>query len=148
VEPIETSPDFRRFLLRRGDESIRIDLVRDPTPQVVIDKPEHDGILVDPPEEILANKLCALLSRLEIRDLVDILMLGRAGFRVEDALAAANHKDAGLTPAQLAWVLSQMEIGDDAVIPGGVSVAEVRAFSKELIDRLSRVSFPMDSDKR
>ena len=100
------------------------------------------SVRVDPPEEILANKLCTLLSRAEIRDLVDVLALERAGHRAEEALPLAMRKDAGLTPAQLAWVLSQISIGDDASIPGSLSVAEVRSFLTELVARLTRFAFP------
>ena len=142
LEAIQTSPEFRRFLLKRGDEAVRVDLVRDYAPQVIVDKPERDGIRLDPPEEILANKLCTLLSRLEIRDLVDVLALEETGLRVEDALPAAARKDAGLTPAQLAWVLSQIEIGDDAALPGKASVAGLRDYLKDLIDRLTHLAFP------
>jgi hypothetical protein len=45
--------------------------------------------------EILANKLCTLLSRSELRDLVDMYALERAGFRVEHAPPLAEKKDAG-----------------------------------------------------
>jgi hypothetical protein len=44
-------------------------------------------------QEILANKLCALLSRSEVRDLVDVRALELTGYRVEDALEAARLKD-------------------------------------------------------
>jgi hypothetical protein len=84
-----------------------IDLIRKRVTQLITQKPVIRGIRVDPPEEILANKLCALLSRSEIRDLVDVRALEIAGYRVEDALQAAALKDTGLTPAQLSWVLSQ-----------------------------------------
>ncbi|HYO16470.1 MAG TPA: hypothetical protein VE685_25010, partial [Thermoanaerobaculia bacterium] len=40
-----------------------VDLVRDLAPQLFPDKPLIGGIRIDPPEEILANKLCALLTR-------------------------------------------------------------------------------------
>jgi hypothetical protein len=43
-----------------------------------------------------------LLSRSEIRDLVDVRALEKAGYGLEDSIAAAAQKDAGLTPAQLA----------------------------------------------
>ena len=100
------------------------------------------GIRLDPPEEILANKLCTLLSRPEVRDLVDVRALERAGYRLEDALRSASLKDAGLTPAQLGWVLSQIELGEDLVPPGGVSVAELRGYLADLIGRLARLAFP------
>jgi hypothetical protein len=111
IEPIHTTPGFRRMLLRRGPEAVVIDLAREFVFQMVSDKPSINGIRVDPPEEILANKLCALLSRPEIRDLVDVHALEKAGYPIEDVWAAAQAKDRGLTPAQLAWVLSKIEIG-------------------------------------
>ncbi len=66
LETIHTSPDFRRLLLRRGSEAVVIDLVRERVQQMVPEKPVISGIRVDPPEEILANKLCTLLERAEI----------------------------------------------------------------------------------
>jgi hypothetical protein len=79
-------------------------------------------VRVDPPEEILANKLCTLLSRSELRDLVDVYALEQAGFRVEDALPLAEKKDGGLTPAQLAWVLSQIDL--TSLPPGRIVLCE------------------------
>jgi hypothetical protein len=101
-------------------------------------------VRVDPPEEILANKLCALLSRNEERDLVDVFALERAGYRIEDALPLAARKDSGLTPASLAWILSQVEIEPETQhrLPGSVSPAELRSFLDDLISRLTRIAFP------
>ncbi len=142
AEALRSSPDFRRFLLRRGEESVAVDLVRDPTPQMFVEKPLHGGIRVDPPAEILANKLCTLLSRAEIRDLVDVWALEKAGFALEEALAAAEKKDGGLTAGQLAWVLSGIEIGDDASIPGGLSATQLRQYLRGLQRRLTRLAYP------
>lgn len=142
IENIQTAPDFRRRLVRRGPEAIVVDLVHERAPQGQQPKMQFGSVRVDPPEEILANKLRTLLSRAEIRDLVDVLTLERAGYRVENALALAMRKDTGLTPAQLAWVLSQLTIGDDAGIPGSLSVVQVRSFLADLITRLSRLAFP------
>lgn len=60
IEPVQRAPAFRRFLLRRADrsESLVVDLVRDEAPQIA-DKLTIAGIVVDSPEEILTNKLCA-----------------------------------------------------------------------------------------
>ncbi len=142
IENIQTSPDFRRRLVRRGGESVVVDLVHERAPQGEQPKMRFGSVQVDPPEEILANKLCTLLSRAEIRDLVDVLALERAGHRAEEALPLAMRKDEGLTPAQLAWVLSQISIGDDASIPGSLSVAEVRSFVTDLVARLTRLAYP------
>lgn len=142
VEAVRTSPDFRRFVVTRGDDACVVDLVRDRAPQIFATKRKDGVVLLDPPEEILANKLCTLLSRAETRDLVDVMALERAGYAIDDAIAPAASKDGGLTPAQLAWVLSQIEIGDDANPPGEVSASELREYLKQLVSRLSRIAFP------
>lgn len=116
---VRTAPEFRRVLLSREDDSVIVDLVIEHAEQVRPEKPAHGSVRVDPAEEILANKLCALLGRAEIRDLVDVRALEGLGLSLTDALTAAERKDGGLTPAQLAWVLSQIAIGDDADLPGG-----------------------------
>lgn len=142
VESIQTSPDFRRLLIKRGTEAIVVDLVREYVFQIEREKPIINGIRVDSPEEILANKLCALLSRSEIRDLVDVRELEKAGFSLENALSAAAKKDSGLTPAQLAWVLNQIKFGDDLQPPGDMSVTELGDYGQNLIDRLRRLALP------
>lgn len=142
VEAIQTAPDFRRLLVRRGDEAIVVDLIREYVFQLEREKREIGGISIDSAEEILANKLCALLSRSEIRDLVDVRELEKAGFSLAEALAVAAKKDAGLTPAQLAWVLNQIKFGDEVQPPSGISVAELRAYLDDLIRRLKQLAFP------
>ena len=142
VESIQTSPDFRRLLVKRNDEAIVIDLIREYVYQISNDKPIINGIRVDSPEEILANKLCALLSRSEIRDLVDVRELEMAGFSIENALKVAEKKDTGLTPSQLAWVLSEITFGDDAQLPIDISVAELQKYLQDLIARLTKLVFP------
>ncbi len=142
VESIQTSPDFRRLLVRRSTEAIVVDLVREYVFQISPEKQIINGIRIDSPEEILANKLCTLLSRSEIRDLVDVRELEKAGFNLENALSAARRKDTGLTAAQLAWVLNQIKFSDDATPPGEVSVIELQDYLNDLIARLKRLAFP------
>jgi Nucleotidyl transferase AbiEii toxin, Type IV TA system len=137
--------EFWEFLLnawQSANEAIVIDLVRERVAQVKAEKLLFGEIRVDPPEEILANKLCALLSRSEIRDLVDVRALELLGYQIEDALPAAHQKDRGLTAAQLGWVLSQIELGDDLIPPGNISRAELQNYLAALITRLARIAFP------
>jgi hypothetical protein len=141
-QEVRTAPDFRRVLLTRGDESVVVDLVIERSEQIRPEKPTHGVVRVDPPEEIFANKLCTLLGRAEIRDLVDVRALEGLGLGLKEALAAGQRKDGGLTPAQLAWVLSQMTIGDEATLPGGVAPSELRDYLRGLIDRLARLAHP------
>jgi hypothetical protein len=141
-EEVQTAPEFRRLVLSRGDDSVVVDLVVERAPQLVADKPWVGSIRVDPPEEILANKLCALLGRAEIRDLVDVCALERSGQSLELALAAGQQKDGGLTSGQLAWVLSQISIGEEARVPGGMTAPELRRYLLSLIDRLVALARP------
>ncbi len=142
VERLQTAPDFRRRLVRRSHESLVVDLVRERATAGQRTKVQRGVVRLDSAEEILANKLCALLSRAELRDLVDVMALEKAGLRIEEILPDAMRKDGGLTPAQLAWVLSELRIGDDARIPGSLSAAQVRAGLESLIERLTRLAAP------
>jgi predicted nucleotidyltransferase component of viral defense system len=142
IEPLQTSPDFRRVLVSRDDDAVVIDLVREYVYQVDGQKRIVNGIRVDTAEEIFANKLAALLSRSEIRDLVDIYELEKAGYAFEPALWAAAKKDTGLSAAQLAWVLSNIRLSDSAEIPGNVPVEEIRQFLSEIVIRLQKSAVP------
>jgi predicted nucleotidyltransferase component of viral defense system len=142
LESVRTSPDFRRFLLRCGTEAVVVDLVHDRVPQAIADKREVGEIRLDVPEEILANKLCSILSRAEIRDLVDVFALERAGYKVEDVVGMAMEKDGGLTPAQLSWVLSQISMEEGVRIPGDLAISELIDFVQDLIHRLTKMAFP------
>jgi hypothetical protein len=138
-------PGFLRVILKRNDEALVIDLVRERVAQLHPDKPEREGVRIDPPDEILANKLNTLVSRAEERDLIDVLFLERAGYRVESVLDAALAKDGGCTPATLAWVLSELAIPDGIALPGGVTPAELREFTADLIRRFRRAALPEPS---
>ncbi len=141
-EETRTAPECRRFVISCASESVVVNLVWDRSPQLVVEKPNVGSIRVDPPDEILANKLCALLGRAEIRDLVDVRALEESGLSLTRALEAARQKDGGLTPAQLAWVLSQVTIGDEARIPGGGPASGLTDYLRDLIDRLARLARP------
>jgi hypothetical protein len=141
----QDAPDFRRYALTRGDDALVIDVVRERVHQTRPDKPVIDGIVIDPPEEILANKLTALVGRQEERDLVDVYFLEQQGYRVEDALDAALAKDGGCTPATLAWLLSEIAI-PEGNLPGGVTAPVLRAYVNELVRRLLRRAAPRGSD--
>ncbi len=143
TESLQTSPDFRRLLLRRGESAIVVDFLHEYVFQIDRAKRVVNGIRLDTPDEILANKLCALLSRSEIRDLVDVRALEMAGYSVDSAIDAAAKKDSGFTPAQLAWVLSEIRFGEDLVPPGDVSRTALQNYLKELLAKLLRMAFPV-----
>jgi hypothetical protein len=99
------------------------------------------GVVVDSPEEILANKLCALLSRVEPRDLVDVMALAAKGLDPVAAVVAAARKDAGVA-SQLAWVISSFPIPEGVPLPGDVAIGALREFRDSLASRLARAAFP------
>jgi predicted nucleotidyltransferase component of viral defense system len=138
----QDAPGFQRLVLTRAHEALVIDLVKDVSPQLHPDKVERDNVLLDPVDEILANKLTALVGRAEERDLVDVMFLERAGYSVEAALPAALAKDGGCTPGTLAWLLSEITIPDGVELPAGVSAGELRAYVTALVERLVALAAP------
>lgn len=142
----QDTPRFVRLVLARGEEATVIDLVHDQAQHNPV-KVENAGIRIDPPDEILINKLATLVSRAEERDLVDVMFLERSGLRMEIALDGALAKDGGCTPATLAWVLSEIVIPDGAVLPAGVRPEELRAYVADLIVRLRRAAQPSTPTK-
>ena len=110
---LHTSPGFRRFSIQSDDETLVIDLVADPVPHIA-PPIERDGLLIDSPHEILVNKLCALLSRSEPRDLVDVGALVAHGEDLQRAIADAPKKDGGFSPPTLAWVLESFSLASSA----------------------------------
>lgn len=141
LETLRRSPDFRRFLLKGSSEGVVVDLVRDASPQV-LKKLSVGRIVVDSADEILANKLCALLSRTEVRDLVDVARLEEAGHDPIPALDLASQKDGGMAASQLAWVLSTFPIPSDEALRYGMSKKELEGFRESLIRRLTASAFP------
>lgn len=96
---------------------------------------------LDPVREILANKLCALVGRSEIKDLVDLRALLGSGGDLDSGLVDAERKDGSADPATLAWVLADLRIGPEARVPGGVEPASLEAFRIDLVARLRRMAF-------
>ena len=135
----QDAPGFRRYTLSLEDgDALIVDLVRERAPQLHPEKPARDGVLIDPPGEIPAHKLTTPVARAEERDVIDVMFLERAGYRVEDALEGALRKDGGCTAATLAWLLSQLEIPDGLNLPADVEPAELRTYVDELVRRLRR----------
>ena len=138
---LQDAPGFRRVILERNSEALVVDLVLDIGPQLH-EKTEIDGIIVDPVEEIFSNKLTTLVSRQEVRDLVDVLELERRGLRVEAFLAEASTKDGGCTPATLAWLLNQWQLPANLKLPAAYQVEQLRLFKDELAERMAIAAHP------
>lgn len=144
VEPVRLHPDFQRLLVKRGAEACVVDLVVDRAPDVDAIVEERSGVRLHSLREIGANKVCALLGRAEIRDLVDLRAILSRGLSLEDLIGDAERKDRGVSAATLAWVLGSVRIGPDAATPGDVDPRELEAFRSELVLRLRALAMPKD----
>lgn len=147
VERLQTSPAFVQLRVTNGDAVTTVDLVADPVP--VVDPPVEwlvDGSLIhiDTAREIMANKLGALLSRSEFRDLVDVEVLLEAGQDLEEGLAGAAAKDSGFSVAVLAWVLKDMPVRALGRAAGASAeqIDGVRTFRDTLVARLVALARP------
>jgi hypothetical protein len=137
----QDAPGFRRVVLDRAGDELVVDLVRDIGPQLH-EKQNVNGIIVDPIGEIFSNKLTTLVSRQEVRDLVDVMELEKRGLQVDEFLAEANAKDGGCTPATLAFLLTEWQIRDTDKVPAGYSPRELVNFKRQLAERLIKAAHP------
>ena len=137
VTVLRTATGFGSLQVRGSEQAVVVDLVADPV--ATVEQPRQHPIrnatiAVDTKHEILVNKLCALLHRSEVRDLVDIAALVDAGGDLERALADAPRKDGGFSALTLGWSLSGWRIADAVRATGvAVDVAELERFRERLL---------------
>ncbi len=147
VATLETSSTFHRLQVDDGQATTLIDLVAEPfaalLPPSRIQVGENE-ICVDTPREILASKLCALLSRSELRDLEDVRALVESGCDLEQGLGDAAHKDGGFSPLTLAWILRSLEVEPiaEALVWSEESAQKLAEFHRRLMDRLVALGAP------
>jgi predicted nucleotidyltransferase component of viral defense system len=90
TKPVRTFPEFRRLSVERPGETCIVDLVIDRAPSVEPTKAIFGKVRVDTLREIAANKVCTLIGRSEIKDLVDLERLVAAGIELEQAVNDAQ----------------------------------------------------------
>jgi hypothetical protein len=122
VDSLQEEPAFCRLrVVSPSGEVLLVDLVAEPVANATTPERRDVGgteILVDTALEILGNKLGALYSRWEIRDLVDVKALLEAGLPLESGLQIAAQKDGGFGRADLAWALQRMKVAPLAAAEG------------------------------
>lgn len=147
VSPLHRSDMFLRLQVSDEEESTVVDFVAEPV--ATIHPPEtlpleSAEIPIDARSEILVNKLCALLSRSELRDLIDVkaLLAGREDLR--QALIDAPRKDAGFSAATLAWVLRSLPVATMAKSLGldSSETRDLETYRGELLAQLLTESHP------
>ena len=110
AESLQSGKFFNRYLLTRTDEREIIDLVIDLNPQLEMEKDEFGDIRVDTVREMTANKLGTLLSRAEIKDVIDLYFLAKEGQDILASIPDAMKKDGGWEPAVVAMLLQNVDL--------------------------------------
>jgi hypothetical protein len=147
VHVLQTAPTFYRLSVAGDAETCVVDLVAEPA--AALEPPMTFPVAavvlaVDTPHEILVTKLCTLLSRAEIRDLVDVQALLAAGGDLDRACTDAPRKDTGFSALTLSWVLNTTDLRAMAKATGlGLEeTAALDRFRSSLIERLLAVASP------
>lgn len=139
---VTKTPLFCRHELVRGQEKEIVDLVVEQVPQIEEKKNHFGQIIVDTPREIGINKICMLVSRSEIKDVIDLLFLSRQGFDVLANVTAAKRKEASLEPALLSYLLSQLHVAEmPSYLIQPISSGELTDFIANLKRELSEIAF-------
>jgi hypothetical protein len=147
VAVLRTSPMFSQLEVRDESGAVIVDLVADPTP--IAEPPVAmsvggTSILVETPHQLLVNKLCALLSRSELRDLVDVRELLQRSGDLQRALEDCPRQDAGFSPLTFSWSVRGLRIDRLAAALGWAAeeIAVIARFRDELVDRVVATARP------
>jgi len=142
-QAIRSAPDFHRFKLTRGDEREIIDVVVDRAPQLDPQKADFAGIRVDTLREMIANKLTTLLSRSELKDVVDLYFLEQAGHDLLASIPDAQTKDGGWEPAVVAMLLDGLKVTELPVwMIRSLDLSDLQAFIHRLRIEIAEKALP------
>lgn len=108
----DTETDYKGEYFYRvfvGKERLKIEMVNDVPSHIgrLVDHPVLD--MIDSKENILANKLTAIVDRTLPKDIVDIYFLLRDGLSIKKALTDADSKAAGISPLLVAKILYEYD---------------------------------------
>lgn len=105
VDVVSREDSFCRLFV--GQEQLKIEMIND--------VPSHIGAIIEHPElarldsreNILANKITALVDRTLPKDIADIYYLLKDGLSLKQALTDADSKAAGITPLLIARLIEE-----------------------------------------
>ena len=113
VKAIEnTEVDYKGEYFYRvfvAEEKLKIEMVND-VPSHIGELVNHPVLgIIDSKENILANKLTAIVDRTLPKDMVDIYFLLKDGLSIKNALTDAESKAAGISPLLIAKILAEFD---------------------------------------
>jgi hypothetical protein len=134
-------PRFVRALLSKADVHLKVELVNDVRGRVGAPVRYEGFGLVDTRENILANRVTALLDREEPKDIADVWGLcRRGGLALSDALEGASSKAEGVFAADVARVLLEATADDWRLVrwippppPSDEFLRDLKALGEDLL---------------
>jgi len=140
---ISASPEFYRFRLIRNEEQEIVDFVVERIPQIEDRKNTFGKIRVDTLKEIFINKICMLVSRCELKDVIDLYFLEKKGFEIKTHMDEARQKEAGLDPSMISFLLSTLEVPQlPEYLIAPLQLSELQLFLNDLRKDMASLSFP------
>jgi hypothetical protein len=124
IQALSQHRDWRSNVLQKEERFVRLDLIQGDVGlkiELINDVPAHVGLIqqhsvlgrLDSPENLLANKVTALIDREEPKDFADVWgFCCRMGLSLTNAIQAAQSKAAGIFPIDLARVLCSVTRSD------------------------------------
>jgi len=143
LEILRDAPTFRRYQLCRDNEHEILDFVLSVENQLDPIKESFGSVRVDTVREILTNKITTLISRCEVKDLIDLYFLEKQGFRIEEHMNAAKLKDGGLDPGIISKILRRIRIDEAPVyLIKPLDLEALRAYVEQLRLRMAEMALP------
>lgn len=141
-DTVQRAPTFVRFRLDDGADTVLLDLVAhpgQPRADVVLANVAGQSVRVLSLQGLMVDKLGALLSREEGRDLDDLKQLLIAGGDLAQAVAAAPHHDAGFSCMVVVGLLRRWRMPVVAAAAGwsAEKTSEMEEFRDTLVDMLA-----------
>jgi len=137
---------YTRLNIRQADIDLKIEMIND-VPSHIGEKRDHPVLgRLDSPENILANKITALIGREEPKDLADIWGFAcKMKLSIQGAITDAQSKAAGIFPPDLARILCSVTRKDWEVV-NWVEAPLLEQFSNDLISLGESLIYPNHSD--
>jgi predicted nucleotidyltransferase component of viral defense system len=143
LDLLRDTPTFRRYRVCRDGLTEIIDIVFDLSPQVDTEKAWIEDIQVDTLHEIMLNKIATLISRCELKDVVDLYFMEQEGLRVETYFEEAQQKDGGLDPSMISLLLNSLAVPElPSYMIKPLTLEALRAFVDDLKRHMALMAYP------
>ncbi|HOK41547.1 MAG TPA: nucleotidyl transferase AbiEii/AbiGii toxin family protein [bacterium] len=129
-------------IIQNNKEQLILHFSKDTSFQIKKEKNIFGKVIVDTIEDIFINKICAILGRSEIKDLIDLYFFEKNSYKILDYFKYAQEKDGGLSEESFAYCLNNIEIYDFSnmmIMP--LIKNDLIAFKENLIRIMLEISF-------